>query len=200
MHEIGERTARGEVRIMVSSVTKALVVGATFFGGILAGVTANRSLVQMPAWEEIGLIPWANFTRAENAGVGAIFYPVLGLLAILFTFAAAAAFRFDRATSGWPRRAIYSSALLTVAWAVVTRALLVPAMFSIRTARNDVVKLQQIFLTVERWSAVNDVLHVHTFSLNLLALAAALSVPKTTWQPSSVSSRNKLPNPQVPAP
>lgn len=173
---------------MLSSTTKAFVVGATLFGGILAGVTANRVLVQLPAWEDIGLIPWANFTRAENAGTGSIFYPVLGLAAILFTFAAAAAFRFDRATCGWPRRAIYSAALLTVIWSVVTRVLLVPAMFGLRAAGNDVTQLHQIFSTVKRWSAVNDVLHVLTFSLTLCALTTVLSIPKTARRPDLVST------------
>lgn len=188
IEQIRWRTAFAKVRNMVSSVTKALVVGATLFGGILAGVTANRSLVQIPAWNRIGLIPWASFTRAENAGVGAIFYPVLGLAAILFTFAAAAAFRFDRATSGRPRAAIYSAALLTVVWAVITRALLVPAMLSLRSAGDDVVHLHRLFLTVERWSAVNDSLHVITFSLSLWALTAVLSIRKTASPADPVSS------------
>jgi hypothetical protein len=55
---------------MASSVTKGLAVGAALFGGILAGVTANRALVQLPAFERIGVIPWANLTRAENHGIG----------------------------------------------------------------------------------------------------------------------------------
>lgn len=173
---------------MVSSITKALVAGASLFGGILAGVTANRALVQLPAWEKIGLVPWATFTRAENTGAGSIFYPALGLVVILFTLAAAVAFRRDHATSSRTRLAIYSAALLTLVWAVVTRALLVPAMFGLRTAGNDIVKLQQLFSTVERWSAVNDVLHLITFCLNLWALTALLSVPRTASQPSSVST------------
>ena len=57
----------------------------------------------MPAWEHIGLVPWANFTRAENAGVRLIFYPTLGFADLLFTLAAAAAFRLDPATCGWRR-------------------------------------------------------------------------------------------------
>lgn len=173
---------------MVSSTTKALVIGASLFGGILAGVTANRALVQLPAWQNVGLVPWAAFTQAENASVGSIFYPVLGLLAILFTLSAAVAFRLDRATSGQPRLAIYSAALLTFVWAVVTRVLLVPAMSSLRAAGNDTVNLQQIFSTVERWSAVNDTLHVITFCLNLWALTSVLSIPKVPSQPNSVST------------
>lgn len=173
---------------MVSPTTKVLVAGASLFGGILAGVTANRALVQLPAWEKIGLIPWASFTQAENSGVGSIFYPALGFAAILFTLGAAVALRLDRAASGWPRLAIYLAALLTVVWAVVTRTLLVPAMLGLRATGNDIFRLQQLFSAVERWSAVNDVLHVITFCLNLWALTAALSTSSPPAQPDAVST------------
>jgi hypothetical protein len=68
---------------------KALAVGAALLGGIQAGVTANRVVVQMPAWERLGIIPWADFTRAENHGFGAIFYPAIGLAAVVFPLAPA---------------------------------------------------------------------------------------------------------------
>jgi len=68
---------------MASSATKGLSLGAALFGGLQAGVTANRAFVLLPAWERLGVIPWANFTRAENVGIGALFYPVLGLAALL---------------------------------------------------------------------------------------------------------------------
>ena len=65
---------------MAFSRTEGLAVGAALFGGLLAGVTANRALVQMPAWQRIDVVPWAAFTRAENLGfVGMIFYPAIGL-------------------------------------------------------------------------------------------------------------------------
>jgi hypothetical protein len=139
------------------------------------GCDREYSFVQLPAWERIGVIPWANFTRAENFGVGAIFYPVLGLAALLLTLGAAIAFWRDLATSrslGFP---IYAAAVLAVVWAFVTRGVLVPAMFSLRAAGNNTIELQQIFLTVTRWSGVNDVLHFLTFALSLWALAEVFS-------------------------
>ena len=85
---------------MASFVTKGLALGAALFGGLQAGVTANRAFVLLPAWDRLGVIPWANFTRAENVGVGALFYPVLGLAALLFTVSAAIGFRLDRTAHG----------------------------------------------------------------------------------------------------
>jgi hypothetical protein len=164
---------------MVSSMTRGLAVVAALSTGLLAGVTVNRALVQLPTWERIGLIPWANFTRAENVGLESVFYPVLGLAALLLTLAAAIAFRLDRGTRGSRGFPIYSAAVLVVAWAVVTRGVLVPAMFSLRVAGNDTIELQGIFLTVVRWSRVNDILHVLTFGLNLWGLIDVSSISNT---------------------
>jgi len=163
---------------MASSVTKGLALGAALFGGLHAGVTANRAFVLLPAWERLGVIPWANFTRAENVGVGALFYPVLGLAALLFTVSAAIALRLDRTARGLRRFPACAAALLAIVWATVTRALILPAMFALRDAGTHAEHLQQIFLTISRWSGVNDVLHILTFGLNLWALAVVFSSTK----------------------
>src|SRR6266436_4897715 len=146
---------------MTSSFTKGLALGAALFGGLQAGVTSNRAFVLLPAWERLGVIPWANFARAENVGVGALFYPVLGLAALLFTVSAAIALRLDRTARGLRRFPAYAAALL-----------------ALRDAGTHAEQLQQIFLTISRWSGVNDVLHILTFGLNLWALAAVFSGTK----------------------
>jgi hypothetical protein len=160
---------------MKLSLTKTLAFGAALFGGLLAGVTANRALVELPAWERVGAIPWANFTRAENHGVGSFFYLVVGFLALLLTVAAAIAFRFDPAARSSRRFPAYAAALLAITYAVITRAILVPAAFRLRAAGNDGAELQRIFVGVVRWSGVNDILHVVAFSLSLWAFAEILA-------------------------
>ncbi|MBV9267876.1 MAG: hypothetical protein JO061_17035 [Acidobacteriaceae bacterium] len=159
---------------MPSSITRGLIFGATLFGGLLAGVTANRTLVQLPAWERVGLISWANFTRAENFGLGPIFYPAIGLAALLFTVAAAISARFDRSAGPSRRFPLYSAALLALVWAAITRFVLVPTM-SFVSAGKTPAELQQQFITVTRWSGVNDTLHVLTFGLTLWGFAELFS-------------------------
>ena len=163
---------------MASSITRCLVIGAALFGGLQAGVTANRGFVLLPAWERLGVILWANFTRAENVGIGALFYPVLGLAALLFTASAAIAFRLDRRTRSSRGFPVYAAVLLAITWATVTRVILLPAMFRLKDAAINPAELQQMFLTVSRWSGVNDFLHVLTFCFNLWALAVVFSSPK----------------------
>jgi hypothetical protein len=155
---------------MASPITRSLAVVAALFGGLLAGVTANRALVQLPAFERIGVIAWANLIRAENHGIGSFCYPVVGLMALLLTVATAIVFRYDRSARGSLGFPIYSAVVPAIAAAVVTRAVLVPAMFSLRAAGDNAVELQRIFLINSRWWGVNDFLHILAFALNLWAL------------------------------
>jgi hypothetical protein len=163
---------------MATAMTKGLALGAAWFGGLLAGVTANRALVLLPAFERIGVIPWATLTRAENHGIGAFFYLVIGLVALLLTAGTAIAFRLDRAAHGSRSFPIYVAVALAIAGAVVTRGVLVPAMFSLRAAGDNAAELQRIFLINARWWGVNDLLHVLTFGLNLWAVTEVWSGPQ----------------------
>jgi len=165
---------------MLSSKIKVLAAGACWFGGLLAGVTANRALVELPAWERIGAIPWANFVRAENHGIGLFFYPLIGFLALLLTVGTAIAFRFDRSVRDLRSFPAYAAALLAITYSVITRAILVPAAFRVRATGTDGAALQQIFMNVARWWGVNDALHVLTFGLSLWAFAEILLRPKKT--------------------
>jgi hypothetical protein len=157
------------------SVTRVLAIGAALFGGLLAGMTADRALIQLPAWEHLGVLPWANFTRAANAVPGFILNPAVGGAALLLTFAAAIALRFDGTAPRPARVALWSAAAVAVAGAVVTRFLLVPALLALPHVGNDGAALEQLFLTTERWWKVNDVLHVLAFGFNLWALVELLA-------------------------
>ena len=155
---------------MPSPKTKLLATGASLCSGILAGVTANRALVELPAWQRLGAISWSNFVRAENHGVGAFFYIVIGLLAILLTLLTALAFRLDSSADGLCKLPAYAAALLAMLYAVVTRAILVPALATLNVAGIPGAGVEHAFLTVLRWSAVNDLLHLLAFALSLWAL------------------------------
>ena len=170
---------------MPSPVSKAFAVGAALFGGIQAGVTANRALVLMPAWKRLGVIPWANFIRAENHGVGAVFYPAIGLAAVIFPIALAIAFRPDKTQGKSRGLPVYLAAVSVIVWASITRAVLVPAMFRLQNMTGDALELERIFSLVARWSAVNDALHLITFSLTIWAVIETFSGANKERVPSS---------------
>jgi hypothetical protein len=155
---------------MPSTLTRRLAAAAVLFGGLLAGVTAHRALVQMPAWEHVGLGPWAAFMRAEAAGPGLFFYPVLGLAALLSTAATAVACHLDRGARDVPRVVVVGAALLAIGWASITRTVLVPSLARLAEPGISVADLGTIFRLVARWDSINDALHVLTFMLNVWVL------------------------------
>lgn len=163
---------------MPSLRTKFLATGACLCSGILAGVTANRALVELPAWQRLGAISWSNYVRAENHGATAVFYIVIGLLAILLTLLTALAFKLERSAGSLRKLPAYAAALLALLYAVITRAILVPALAKLNVAAVPLADIEQSFSIVLRWSGVNDLLHVLAFVLSLWALVEATALPK----------------------
>jgi hypothetical protein len=162
---------------MAFSWTKALAAGAALFGGLLAGTTATRALVEVPAWERIGMAPWAELMRAENHGVGAVFYAVVGGIALLFTIATAIAARADRALRGSRQLsiAIYGAVVVAILAGIVTRAVLVPELYHLRDPATTTADLQAIFQRVSPWWSMNDLLHLVGFWFNLWALVGVVA-------------------------
>jgi len=156
-------------------MTKGLAIGAALFGGLLSGTTATRALVQLPAWERLGMIPWAEYTRAEHHGVGVVFYALVGGIALLFTIATAIAFRLDRTMRSSRGLPVYAAVAISAVAGVVTRAMIVPAAVQMRATGDNAVELQTIFQQLAPWWSVNDVLHIVAFGFNLWALMVIVS-------------------------
>ena len=65
---------------MESPRTRILLILAIFISVFLAGGNIDRAFVAMPAWEEVGAIAWAEFSRYADLGNGLIFYPLEALV------------------------------------------------------------------------------------------------------------------------
>jgi hypothetical protein len=167
---------------MFSMRTRFLAASACFFGGILAGITANRFVVEFPSWQRVGLLPWANYIREETSYIGPFFYSAIGLLAILLTIAAATSIRFETLAPTSTRYSAYSAAFLAIVYATITRVILVPAMVRLKSAGDDPIVLQQIFGTAKQWSGINDMLHIAAISISLWVFAktSSNSLPRRT--------------------
>ena len=165
---------------MASPRTKALMVGATLLGGLLAGMSANKVLVELPAWQAVGVVQWALFTRASDQGVGLILFPVIGGGALILSVAAAVSFRSDRFARRSGAWAVYLAPFLAIIALAVTILLLAPPRLSVLQAGDDATVLQPIAASVARWWDVKAFLHVLAFLANLWALASVLvAVGKT---------------------
>jgi hypothetical protein len=153
----------------------ALAVGASLLGGLLAGMAANKVLVELPAWAEVGATAWATFSRATDNGPQRWLFPVIGGGALLLTVATAVAFHFDRTPRQASRGPVYLAAVLAVVALLETVFLLAPPRLGLVGAGHDLGKLQSLLTELILWWDVKAFLHVLTFGLNLWALVAILA-------------------------
>jgi hypothetical protein len=159
---------------MTNSLTRGTLIGATVLGGLLAGMAANKVLVQLPAWGEAGVAGWATFTRTSDQGLGLALFPAIGAGALLLSIAAAVVFHFDRSAPRAGRVPIYLAPLLAIVALAVTILLLAPARLGLAQAAANISELQQLFVRVVRWWDVKALLHVLTFGANVWALVAVV--------------------------
>ena len=67
-----------------------LVTGAILIDGILAGASLDRTLIQLPAFRQVGPLPWAAFSRKADLGDRAfLWYPSLAMIGTGLSLAAA---------------------------------------------------------------------------------------------------------------
>jgi hypothetical protein len=79
---------------MTTSLTRGLVTAATALSGVVAGTTIDTGIVKLPAWHRLGAKSWANYTREELL-TSLVWYPILGIGAVLVNIAAAVAVHRD---------------------------------------------------------------------------------------------------------
>ncbi|MGZ5830049.1 MAG: hypothetical protein ACXWJW_16115 [Xanthobacteraceae bacterium] len=83
----------------LSWATRTLLIAATLVSGWLAGGNIDRAFVAMPAWQQVGAVAWAEFSRHADLGNGLILYPLEAFGGALLTLAAALGLHFERGIS-----------------------------------------------------------------------------------------------------
>jgi hypothetical protein len=151
-------------------VTEVLTIAATVLSGVLAGAAADKAFVQLPARHRIGIVRYADYSRAADLGRGLILYPILGAGAPILTIAAAAASFFEDATTGRPLLA--AAAILAVAH-VITTIQAAPKMLSLRRLPDQEEILAPVLHAFAQWTNIRAILQIATF---LTVLGAALVV------------------------
>jgi len=148
---------------MTLSITLILTLAATVATGLLAGVSLDKAIVQLPARHRMGIPGFVNFSRANDLGNGLIVYPALGITAALFSLCAAisAFLQSTPFSSVWP---LYMSALLAVLHSAATiRA--APKMLRLRQPIDDEAVLKDILDRFTTWHNVRAILQVLNFAL-----------------------------------
>jgi hypothetical protein len=155
---------------MTITVTLILVFVATALTGLLAGMSLDKSIVQLPARHRMGVVEFAAFSRANDLGNGLITYPVLGLGSTVLTITAGIA-SYWQGTSLTHAWSLYVSVLLTLLHTVCTTQA-APNMLRLRQPINDEKTLTLIFNRFERWHTMRAILQI----FNFITLAWALVV------------------------
>ena len=148
--------------------TLALLVAANALSGILAGVSLDQSIKQLPTRHRIGAIAYSQYSQASDLKSGIVWYAALGIGAALLTIATAVA-AFFQAVSFPQALPIDMAAGLAILNSLVTTQA-APTNFSQRRHPNDEDALAAIFDRFARWQALRAVLQVLTFSALLWAM------------------------------
>ena len=152
---------------MTTSLTCGLVTAATALSGVVAGTTIDTGIVKLPAWRRLGAKPWADYTRQELR-ISLVWYPILGIGAVLVNVAAAVAVHRDGEASrsaALPSRVV---AILAIGH-LLTTAKAVPHMVKVReTADPD--SLKDALEGFTRWHLARTGIDALTFAANLWSL------------------------------
>ncbi len=145
-----------------------LLVAAAFDG--LSGSGIDRVIVQMPAWQHVGPLAWAAFSRWADLGTnGLIFYPLEKIGGTVFSVVAAIVFLIGR--QRLPREGafpIYGAALFAISSLIITTQA-APLMMSTAQS-NDPVALQHALNGFEFWEALRAAVQALAFCCLLWAL------------------------------
>ena len=148
-------------------LTSGLATAATALSGIVAGTTIDTAIVKLPTWRRLGAQSWADYTR-EELPTSLVWYPVLGIGAVVINLVAAVAVHRDRAA---PRPAVLSSRAVAVLALghLLTTAKAVPHMTLVRDT-GDPGSLQQALADFRRWHLARTGVDSLTFAANLKLL------------------------------
>lgn len=146
---------------MFKTLTRFCVVVTNILGGLIAGASVNRYVVEVPAWRHLSVQQWANYSRYADLGNGFYLYPTLGIGLVIFSVIAAVAYFLDSKPEDakWP---IYLTALLAIIGIGLTR-LAAPVMLSLRTSGNEPKVLMHAFNSFHYWGSFRAAAQILAF-------------------------------------
>jgi len=153
----------------VNAAVTGVAMAALAADGILAGLSLDKVIVQLPARRRIGVTAYAAYARAADLGNGIAFYAAVGVGAAVLTLAAfgvAASVGAPAAVTGLLAAGVVLSLLHS---AMTGRA--APTMFRIGQAGEDRAALAPLLARFARWSAVRAAAQTATLIVVAIALA-----------------------------
>jgi hypothetical protein len=141
---------------------------ATGLSGLLAGASADRYLVQVPAWRRLDPMIWAEHSRHADLGNGRFWYPILAFGACGFSVTAAVGVARHAVAVPGLAGPVYLAAIASVLGLGMT-ALAAPQLLRLRRPR-DRATTEASFRAFHAWGLIRARLQILAFPANLWAL------------------------------
>jgi hypothetical protein len=154
----------------VDAAVTSVAMAALVADGILAGLSLDKVIVQLPARRRIGVTAYAAYARAADLGNGIAFYAAVGVGAAVLTLAAFAV-AASRGAPGAVTGLLAAAALLSLVHSAMT-ARAAPTMFQIGRAGDDQAHLAPLLARFAHWSTARAAAQIAT--LIVVAIAVAL--------------------------
>ena len=152
-----------------ASLLRGLVIAAVAWQGLFGGVVV-RALVETPAWRQLGVAAWADFSRAADLGPGLVAYPLFGIVSWVVVLAAAVVFTLDRRANRVASVPIYVAAVFSIV-AAITTIVAAPTMISIRDLVDNAPAIGAAFARFTLWGVY---VRGAAFGLSFLGSLSAL--------------------------
>jgi hypothetical protein len=132
------------------SLTGRLIIAAIVVVGLF-GSFLDRALVATPAWRDLGVQAWADYSRHADLHNGLIVYPIGAIPCWVLVFAAVLAYRLDRSAPQQAGVPIYLAALGALG-AIVTTIVAAPVMMHVnQLSDTNTAALRDAFETFTLW-------------------------------------------------
>jgi hypothetical protein len=131
-------------------LTWRFAVAAVLWQGLSGSPLIVRGLIETPAWQHLGVVSWAHFSRYADLGAGLLLYPIFGIVSWVIVLATAVSFRFDRTANRAAALPVYLAALFSLA-AAVTTVIAAPIIVGIMNLSEAGAGIQEGFFRFTLW-------------------------------------------------
>ncbi len=153
---------------MSPATVRDLLVLTTAFSGFLAGASADRYLVQVPAWRHLDVMTWAEHSRHADLGNGRFWYPLLAFGTTGVSIAVAIGVRAGTLVVAGVALPVYlAGSFSTVGLALTVFA--APQLLRLRNPQDQPTTVRS-FLLFHRWGLARAAFQIIAFPINLWAL------------------------------
>ena len=151
-----------------------LVIATAALSGIGAGASLDVSIRQLPARHRIGVIAYSAYSQATDLGTARIWYPPLGIGALLLALTAAGTAFFQQIpfVHALP---LFLAAAAWILHLLITLIGALPLLPRQRQFPHDEQRLTALFNRFERLQTARAALDVLIFGMTLWALGSYLS-------------------------